>query len=153
LQKKAKKPENDHFAEQFFEVTIIGERMREIISFKSTPAPRFRYSPCVKTGPFYEFAGMIGLGADGKLAPDSLESETRQILRNMISAAKELDLSLHHLVAVNIYTTNFEQFPVINKVWEEFFTENVPPPARTSIGVSALPLNAMVEMSFRFYRD
>jgi 2-iminobutanoate/2-iminopropanoate deaminase len=96
---------------------------------------------------------MIGLGADGKLASDSIESETRQILRNMISAAKELDLTLHHLVAVNVYTTKFEQFPAINKVWEEFFTESVPPPARTSIGVSALPLNAMVEMSFRFYRD
>ena len=126
--------------------------MRELITFKSTPAPRFRYSPCVKTGPFYEFSGMIGLTKDGKLHSDGIAGETRQILSNLVAAASEIGLSLQDLVAANIFTTKFEEFPTINKVWEEFFTEDVPPPARTSIGVAALPLNALVEMSFRFYR-
>ena len=53
--------------------------MREIIAFKSTPAPRFRYSQCVKTGPFYEFAGMIALTLEGRLAEGGVEAETRQI--------------------------------------------------------------------------
>ncbi len=126
--------------------------MRELISFKSTPSPRFRYTPCVKTGPFYEFSGMIGLSPDGKLAQGGVEGETRQILTNMVSAAKEIHLGLDHLASVNIFTTRFEEFPTINKVWEEFFTQDIPPPARTSIGVAALPLGATVEMSFRFYR-
>lgn len=126
--------------------------MREIISFKSLPAPRFRYSPCVKTGPFYEFAGMIGLSLDGKLNSGGVDGETRQILSNLVKAAEEIGLSLQNLVSATIYTTKFEEFPAINKVWEEFFSEDVPPPARTSIGVAALPLNATVEMSFRFYR-
>jgi len=127
--------------------------MRKTITFKSTPAPRFRYSPCVKTGPFYEFSGMIGLNLDGKLSQGQVEDETRQILKNMVSAAQELDLGLEHLVSANIFTTRFDQFPLINKVWEEFFTVDVPPPARTSVGVAALPLGATVEMSFRFYRE
>jgi len=38
-------------------------------------------------------------------------------------------------------------------VWEEFFTQDIPPPARTSVGVAALPLGATVEMAFRFYRS
>jgi 2-iminobutanoate/2-iminopropanoate deaminase len=127
--------------------------MRELISFKSTPAPRFRYTPCVKTGPFYEFSGMIGLGPYGKLAAGGVEGETRQILTNMLSAAKEIHLGLDHLTSVNIFTTRFEEFPTINKVWEEFFTQDIPPPARTSVGVAALPLGATVEMAFRFYRS
>ena len=127
--------------------------MREIISFKSTPAPRFRYSQCVKTGPFYEFAGIIGLTAEGGLNSGGVEGETRQILSNLVSAAREIGLTLNDLIAANIFTTKFDQFAVINKVWEEFFTADMAPPARTSIGVSALPLNATVEMSFRFYRD
>lgn len=127
--------------------------MRELINFKSTPAPRFRYTPCVKTGPFFEFSGMIGLGMDGKLAGGGVEAETRQILKNMVAAAREIDLNLQHLTSVNIFTTRFEEFPTINKVWEEFFTPDVPPPARTSVGVAALPLGATVEMAFRFYRD
>jgi 2-iminobutanoate/2-iminopropanoate deaminase len=70
----------------------------------------------------------------------------------MISAAREIDLNLLHLTSVNIFTTRFEEFPTINKVWEEFFTSDVPPPARTSVGVAALPLGSTVEMAFRFYR-
>ena len=126
--------------------------MREIIIFKNLPAPRFRYSPCVKTGPFYEFAGMIGLASDGKLNSGGVSDETRQILSNLLTACGELDLSLQDLVSATIYTTRFEEFPAINKVWEELFSEDVLPPARTSVGVAALPLNATVEMSFRFYK-
>lgn len=127
--------------------------MRELITFKSTPAPKFRYSPCVKTGPFYEFSGMVGLTKEGKLANGGVEGETRQILFNMVSAASELDLKVTDMVVANIFTTKFEEFPVINKVWEEIFTEDVPPPARTSLGVAALPLGSLVEMSFRFYKS
>ena len=126
--------------------------MRELITFKSTPAPKFRYSPCVKTGPFYEFSGMVGLTKEGKLANGGVEGETRQILFNMVSAASELGLKVTDMVVANIFTTKFEEFPVINKVWEEIFTEDVPPPARTSLGVAALPLGSLVEMSFRFYK-
>ena len=127
--------------------------MRELITFKSTPAPKFRYSPCVKTGPFYEFSGMVGLTKEGKLANGGVEGETRQILFNMVSAASELGLKVTDMVVANIFTTKFEEFPVINKVWEEIFTADVPPPARTSLGVAALPLGSSVEMSFRFYKS
>jgi len=127
--------------------------MRELITFKSTPAPKFRYSPCVKTGPFYEFSGMVGLTKEGKLANGGVEGETRQILFNMVSAASELGLKVTDMVVANIFTTKFEEFPVINKVWEEIFTADVPPPARTSLGVAALPLGSLVEMSFRFYKS
>ena len=126
--------------------------MRELITFKSTPAPKFRYSPCVKTGPFYEFSGMVGLTKEGKLAQGGVEGETRQILSNMVAAASELGLKVTDMVVANIFTTKFEEFPVINKVWEEIFTADVPPPARTSLGVAALPLGSLVEMSFRFYK-
>jgi len=126
--------------------------MRELITFKSTPAPKFRYSPCVKTGPFYEFSGMVGLTKEGKLATGGVEGETRQILSNMVAAASEIGLKVTDMVVANIFTTKFEEFPVINKVWEEIFTADVPPPARTSLGVAALPLGSLVEMSFRFYK-
>lgn len=126
--------------------------MRELIAFKTTPKPKFHYSQCVKTGPFYEFAGMIGLTREGSLNQDGVAGETRQILTNLVTAAKELDLRLQDLVSVQIFTTKFEEFPAINRVWEEFFTADIPPPARTSVGVSALPVGAAVEMVFRFYK-
>ena len=38
-------------------------------------------------------------------------------------------------------------FPHVNRAWEAAFAD-VPPPARTSIGVAALPLAALVEIDF-----
>lgn len=127
--------------------------MKLAIQFKSTPAPRFRYSPCIKTGPYYEFSGMIGLGLDGQLKSGGVSGETRQILENLSGAIEEIGLTLADMIVANIFTTKFDQFPEINKVWEEFITPEMVPPTRTSIGVAALPLNAQVEMSFRFYRE
>ena len=44
-------------------------------------------------------------------------------------------------------------FSEINKAWEEVFVAGVEPPARTSVGVAALPLGATVEIEFSFYRE
>jgi 2-iminobutanoate/2-iminopropanoate deaminase len=124
------------------------------LSSPNLPAPRFRYSPMVKAGPFYQMAGMVALDATtGKLASGGPEAETRQILANLKKALPDFGLTLNDLLAATIYTTRFDEFPAINKAWEEVFTEAQPPPARTSIGVAALPLGATVEIEFRLYKE
>ena len=54
------------------------------------------------------------------------------------------------LYSVTIYTTRFDQFPEINKSWEAVISADRRLPARTAVGVSALPVNATVEMEFWF---
>jgi 2-iminobutanoate/2-iminopropanoate deaminase len=127
--------------------------MREIIAVPSLPAPKFRYSPCVKAGPFYHMAGMVALDpTTGKLVEGGPYEETRRILDNAALAARDLGMTLKDLVAATIYTTRFQDFPAINRAWEGVFDDKLPPPARTSIGVAALPLGATVEIEFRFYK-
>ena len=127
--------------------------MRTTPAVPGLPAPKFRYSPCVKAGPFYHMAGMIALDpATGTLEAGGPYNETRRILQNILIAAQSLQLQLTDLVTATIYTTRFEEFAAINRAWEEVFTAAVPPPARTSIGVAALPLGATVEIEFRFYK-
>ena len=127
--------------------------MREILTSPNLPAPKFRYSPLVKCGPFYQTAGMVALDSSGNLVSGGPETETRQILANLKAALPDFGLELTDLVSATIYTTQFEQFPAINRAWEEVFTENLEPPARTSIGVAALPIGATVEMEFRLYKE
>jgi len=128
--------------------------MREILSPKALPPTPMRYSPCIRTGPFYHFAGMIGLDPSTlKVVDGGVYEETKQILLNLQNTLTELEMTLQNLVTTTIYTTQFDQFPQINQAWEETFTVNQPPPARTSIGVTALPLNATVEMEFRLYNS
>jgi 2-iminobutanoate/2-iminopropanoate deaminase len=127
--------------------------MIEALSSKNLPAPRFRYSPLVKAGPFYKTAGMLGLDRDcGKLEAGGVGPETKKILSNLLGALPDFGLSLADLVSANIYTTHLDQFADINKEWEAVFTTDMRLPARTSIGVAALPLGASVEIEFLFYK-
>lgn len=118
------------------------------------PAPRFRYSPLIKAGPFYRTAGMIALDRDsGTLENGGAGPETRKILANLLTALPDFGLTLDDLVSARIYTTCFNEFGDINRAWEEVFTPDIRPPTRTAVGVSALPLDANVEIEFMFYKE
>ena len=128
--------------------------MIEALSSDNLPAPRFRYAPLVKSGPFYQTAGMIALDRHtGALEPGGAGAETRKILDNLVAALADFGLSLDELVSATIYTTDFDNFPAINEAWESVIKADSRLPTRTSIGVAALPLGASVEMEFRFYKD
>ena len=48
------------------------------------------------------------------------------------------------MIRVGVYLTDMSQFAAMNDVYRRHFTE--PYPARTAIGVAALPFGAAVEM-------
>ena len=128
--------------------------MIESLSSENLPAPRFRYSPLVKSGPFYKTAGMIALNKEtGELEPGGAGAETARILSNLLEALPDFNLTLDDLFSVTIYTTRFDQFPEINKAWEAVISADMRLPARTAVGASALPINASVEMEFWFCKQ
>ncbi|MFK8068551.1 MAG: RidA family protein [Gammaproteobacteria bacterium] len=128
--------------------------MREILLSEQFPKPKFRYSPLVKTGPYYQTAGMIALDIEtDQLIAGGVQAETSKILSNLTNALPDFDLCLKDLIIARIYTTEFDKFPLINEAWEQVFTTDITPPARSAIGVSQLPLGAKVEIEFSFYRE
>ena len=123
--------------------------LREICRSEVLPAPRFRYSPVVVAGGFAFLSGMVGLSAaTGKLAEGGAYGETRQVLANLQALLAEQGWSLEQIVLARVYCADFAQFGDVNRAWDECFVA-VAPPARTSIGVAALPLGAQVEMEFQ----
>ena len=48
------------------------------------------------------------------------------------------------MVKLNVFLTDLEHFPAVNRVMAEYFSE--PYPARAAIGAAALPKGAGVEM-------
>lgn len=128
--------------------------MIERLRSAALPKPRFRYCPMVKAGPFYKTAGMIALDpASGKLAEGGVKVEAAAILGNLVAALPDFGLELGDMLSATIYTTDFECFPQINEAWEDVFPDPAVVPARTALGVSALPLEASVEIEFQFYRS
>ena len=128
--------------------------MRKALISTKLSAPLFRYSQIIKAGPNYVCSGMIALDNDtGKLIEGNSCEQTRKIFENLSILMEEFSLSLDDLVSVRIFSRMFEQFPLINQAWEEVFNSDLVPPARSAVGVSALPLNALVEIEFSFYKE
>jgi 2-iminobutanoate/2-iminopropanoate deaminase len=127
--------------------------MRSILQSDAIPAPRFRYSPCVRIGPICQVSGMIALDpATGQLVSGGPGAETACILSNLQRALPAYGLTLDELLIARIFTMRFDAFEEINAAWEAVFSVDVVPPARTAVGVSALPLNASVEIEFSFVK-
>ncbi|MGV3593052.1 MAG: RidA family protein [Gammaproteobacteria bacterium] len=117
--------------------------------------PAFKYSHLVKVGPHYYFCGLLAQDRQsGALVGANPGEQADKILENVQVLMQEFGLGFEHLAIARIFTTRMDLFGEINAAWERVFANiTAAPPARTSLGVAALPLNALVEIEFTFYRD
>lgn len=117
--------------------------------------PKFKYSQLVKAGPHYYCSGLIALDNEtGALVPGGVGPETGKILENLQLLMAEFALGWEHLAFARVFSSDFARFAEFNAAWEALFNNlDVPPPARTSVGVNALPLNASIEIEFTFYKE
>ncbi|KAI0064057.1 Endoribonuclease L-PSP [Artomyces pyxidatus] len=91
-------------------------------------------------------SGNIGITRDMNLVEGGVEAQTRAALENLSKVLKAAGSGLEHVLKVNVYLTNLPRdFQPMNGVYSQFF-EQGKMPARTCIGVAALPLGADVEI-------
>ncbi len=128
--------------------------VESLASAKLVP-PKFKYSQVVKAGSHYYCSGLIALDNEsGELVPGGVGPETEKILENLQLLMGELELGWEHLAFARVFATDFSRFGEFNAAWEALFnTLDVPPPARSSVGASALPLHASIEIEFTFYKE
>ncbi|KAJ4477982.1 Endoribonuclease L-PSP [Lentinula lateritia] len=90
-------------------------------------------------------SGNIGCDKDMKIVGD-IKAQTRAALENIALVLKAAGSGLDSIVKANIYLTNMARdFGPMNEVYAEFFDKDKMP-ARTCIGVAALPMGADFEM-------
>ena len=78
--------------------------------------------------------------------PDGIEAQTRRVVDNLKLVLDGIGLGLEHVTMVRIYLTQFERdYAALNALWPEFF-EAGKLPARTTVGVTALAVGALVEI-------
>jgi 2-iminobutanoate/2-iminopropanoate deaminase len=80
----------------------------------------------------------------GKLVEGGIGDQTRRCLDNLAIVAEAAGSSLADAVRMGIYVTDISVFADVNAAYETYFQSD--PPARTTIGVAALPLGAEVEI-------
>jgi 2-iminobutanoate/2-iminopropanoate deaminase len=82
--------------------------------------------------------------ATGTLIDGDVSRQAEQVLRNLAAVLEAAGKDLGDVVRVGVYLTDMADFAAMNEVYSRHF--EAPYPARTAIGVAALPLGAAVEM-------
>ncbi|MCA9740230.1 MAG: RidA family protein [Deferribacteres bacterium] len=119
---------------------------KEIITTEAAPKAIGPYSQAVKAGNTLYCSGQIALDpATGKLVTDDIESETRQVLKNLGAVLRASDMDYDNVVRATVYMTDIENYKRINTVYAEFFSDSKP--ARAAVQVANLPAGANVEIS------
>ncbi|NWG07196.1 MAG: RidA family protein [Chloroflexi bacterium] len=104
----------------------------------NTPAPIGPYNHIAKVGSFITIGGTAGVNpATGQLAGDNVASQTRQILDSFRVMLESVNSDLEHIVHINIFLKNMNDFEEMNQAYIEKMGNHRP--ARTVIGVSELP--------------
>ena len=111
----------------------------------SAPVPVGPYSQAIVCDGLVFCSGQIGIDPrTGKLSPDGTEQEAKQCLDNIRSVLEAAGSSMKKVVKVTIFMTDLDHFKDVNAIYGERFSE--PFPARTTVGVSRLPLGASIEI-------
>ncbi len=119
--------------------------MKEIQT-DAAPAPVGPYSQAVQHADLIFASGQIPLDPkSGKLVEGDIEAQTEQVISNLSAVLEAGGSSLVRVVRTTVYLVDLGLFPRVNAVYARHFTGN-PAPARATVQVAALPLDAQVEI-------
>ncbi len=119
--------------------------MRKIIHTDSAPAAIGNYSQAVIAGNTLYLSGQIPLDPSTmQLVTGDAKTQINQVFANMKAVVEAANASLDNVVKLTVYLIDLANMPLVNDVMATYFKQ--PFPARTSIQVSALPKNAIVEV-------
>jgi 2-iminobutanoate/2-iminopropanoate deaminase len=118
---------------------------RQPITAPDAPAAVGPYSHAVRSDGFLFLSGQTPLDpATGALVAGDVGEQTRQCLRNLEAVCTAAGASLRNAVRCGIFVTDMGTFGEVNTAYAEFFPDA--PPARSTVGVAALPVGAQVEI-------
>ena len=118
---------------------------RTIVSTKQAPAAIGPYSQAVRSGPFLFASGQIALDPEtGRLVDGDVTAQVKQVMENLRAVLAAAGADFAHVIKTTIYLKDMGQFAAVNKVYGEYFPSN--PPARATVQVAKLPLDAQVEI-------
>jgi 2-iminobutanoate/2-iminopropanoate deaminase len=102
------------------------------------------FSPGILVEGSLYVSGMLGLDANGKL-PETFEAEVQQSLDNIDAVLKAAGMTRDDVVSVQVYLTDLQTFPRMNKVYAGFFKD--PRPTRTTVQVAGLVNGGHIEIT------
>lgn len=123
----------------------------KIVSTPNAPAAIGPYSQAIHAGSYVFCSGQIPIDpATGKLCSDDFEAQTKQVLANVAAVLAAAGLTTQDVVKSTVFLKDMADFPKLNPLYEAAFAPHKP--ARSTVQVAKLPLDARVEIEVIAYK-
>jgi 2-iminobutanoate/2-iminopropanoate deaminase len=121
---------------------------KQVIATSGAPAAIGPYSQGVRAGSLIFTAGQIPLDPTTQLVVGpGIEEQTTRVLENLKAILEAAGTNLNRVVKASVFLTDFNDFAAMNAIYAKYLApEGVTPPARTTVEVSRLPKDVLVEI-------
>jgi reactive intermediate/imine deaminase len=118
---------------------------KNIINTDKAPQAIGTYSQAVRHQGLVFISGQIPLDPESmEIVPGGIEAQIRRVFDNLSAVCTAAGASLDDIVKLTIFLTDMGDFPQVNTIMGQYFSE--PYPARAAVQVAALPKGVSVEM-------
>jgi 2-iminobutanoate/2-iminopropanoate deaminase len=120
---------------------------KQVIRTERAPGP-FQgapYNQAIRMGDLVFVAGQLGVKlGTGELAGPTVEEQTEQVMQNLGAILEAAGSGLDRLVKTTVFLIDLADFAGMNEVYARHVGDA--PPARSTVGIAALPSGARVEI-------
>ncbi|MBU8908426.1 RidA family protein [Desertibacillus haloalkaliphilus] len=114
------------------------------VQTNEAPAAIGPYSQGIVVNNMFYSSGQIPLNPAGELVEGGIKEQTHQVFSNLQAVLKEAGASLNSVVKATVFIKDMGDFPVINEIYGEYFSEHKP--ARSCVEVARLPKDVLIEI-------
>lgn len=127
-------------------VTTVCAQQKSVIQSPEAPAAIGPYSQAIRVGNTLYCSGQIAIDpATGKMVSENIQTETRQVLKNLGAVLRAAGMDYSDVVQATVYLADMNDYKSMNEVYAEVFKDR--PPARAAVQVARLPRDARVEIA------
>lgn len=116
----------------------------KLIQTPDAPVPAAAYSQGTEARGFVFTAGQVGLDPATGVLATGLDAQAAAAFSNIAAVLRAAGLGPADVVKVTIFLTDLTHFGQVNAAYERFIGGHRP--ARSTVGVAALPLGALIEV-------
>lgn len=117
----------------------------QVIYTEKAPKPIGPYSQAIKYENLIFISGQIAIDpSTNEFVNSDVATQTKIIMENIKAILEEAGINLNHVIKTTIFLKNLEDFQVVNEIYGQYFKDHKP--ARSTVEVSRLPKDALVEI-------
>jgi 2-iminobutanoate/2-iminopropanoate deaminase len=118
---------------------------KDVVRSDRAPLPIGPYSQAIRAAGLLFLSGQVALDpATGQMVGADIKTQTRQVLANLAAVLEAAGSSMDRVLKTTVFLRDLNDFGAMNEEYQAVFREL--PPARSTVQVSRLPRDALVEI-------